>query len=176
MEALLIAGTAMSAIGSIQQGNAARQAADYNAAVAERNAAIQNNNAILARQQAVSASEQQRKDAARTMGRMRAGYAASGVQMEGSPLDVLASSAAAAELDTLNIVYNGVLKGASYDNEAQGLRESASMERARGRNAQTQGYMNAGSSLLLGLGTAGMKAGWGTQAPAPVVDGNRTYL
>ena len=151
---LMIAGAAVSAIGSIQQGRAANQAAQYNAAVMDRNAVIQSNNAILARQQGVSASEQQRKDAARKMGAMRAGYAASGVQMEGSPLEVLGASAAAAELDTLNTVYNGELKARGLENDAQGLRETANLDRMRGKNAQTQGYFNAASSLLTGAGKA----------------------
>lgn len=124
------------AIGSVQQGNAAKSAANYNARVAE-------NNATLARQQAAAQEEQHRRLARRQLGQMRAAYGASGVTMEGSPLDILAQSAKDAELDALNIRYGGELK-------AQGLESEAVLERYRGESAQRAGYMGAATGLLSG--------------------------
>lgn len=171
---LMLVGTAVSAVGSISQSQNAAAASRYNAQISERNALIQQQNATLARQQAVSQSEIQRRQAAKQMGAMRAGYANSGVAMEGSPLDVLAASAASAELDTLNTIYNGELKARGFENDAQGLRESAAMDRKRAKNQITQGYMSAGASLLMGYGSAGMYGG-ASQAPAPVGGADFAY-
>lgn len=133
---LMVASSVMSAAGSIQQGNSAKAAAEYNARVAE-------NNAITARQQAAAQEEQHRRLARRQLGQMRAAYGASGVTMEGSPLDILAQSAKDAELDALNIRYGGELK-------AQGLESEAVLERYRGKSAQRAGYMGAATGLLSG--------------------------
>jgi hypothetical protein len=141
---LAIAGTVMSAVGAIQQGNAAKKAADYNAAIADRNATI-------ATQQAAADANTSRSVNARRLGAMRAKYGSSGVQAEGSVLDVMADSAAQAELEALNITYKG-------DLAAQGYGETATLNRMQGKNARTSGYLNAGSALLLG----GAKASGGS--------------
>jgi hypothetical protein len=134
--ALGVAGTAFQAIGAIQSGNAARAAGDYNAALYERNAQIS--------QQNTQAQEtRQRRLAAMRAGSNRAAVGASGVSLEGSPLDILESNAAQEELDALMIRWNG-------QNEASNLRASGALASAQGRNAQRSGYMSAGSALLLG--------------------------
>src|SRR5262245_1420631 len=88
------AGGVVSAYAAVQQGQATRRAADYNAAVAQQNAVTARNNAAVDEQR-------QRMLARQTLGRARANYAASGVTMEGSPEDVLAESATQAEWDAL---------------------------------------------------------------------------
>lgn len=133
---LALIGTAVSAVGAIQQGRAAEKAANYNAAIADRNA-------VVATQQAAANEAAQRKIDRRRMGAMRAGYGASGVTSDGSVLDVLGDSIAEAELNALNIRYEG-------DLAAQGYGDSAASSRASGKDARTAGYMQAGSSLLLG--------------------------
>lgn len=137
--ALLIASTAMSAIGSIQQGNATASAARYNEAIEYRNATI-------SRQQARAEADQKRKESLKQLGAARAGYAASGVTMDGSPLDVLASSASEAELDRQNILYRGELAALGYE-------DSAYLYGQRASNARTAGYMGAASALLSGAYT-----------------------
>jgi hypothetical protein len=79
---------------------------------------------------------------------MVAGYGASGVTMEGSPMDVLEASAATAELDRQNILYGGGLR-------TQGYQSTAGLELMRGQNAETGSYLSAGSSLLSGAAKAG---------------------
>jgi hypothetical protein len=133
----MIASTAMSVMGSIQQGKAAKAAANYNVAIANRNAGI-------ARQQAAADAESQQRDARHKLGAMRAAYGASGITAEGSPIDVLESSAAMAELDKQNILYKGELRAMGYADEA-------ALEKTRGNNAMNSAYMKAGSSLLTGF-------------------------
>lgn len=132
-----IAATAMQVVGSIQQGRAAQQSSNYNAAIAVRNEGI-------ARDQAQADAAASSRAANSHMGAMRAAYGASGVTMDGSPLDVLESSATLAELDKQNILYKGELKAMGYHDEAM-------LENQRGKNAVNQSYMNAGSNLITGL-------------------------
>lgn len=131
---LQIAAAVVGAIGSISQAQAAKNAANYNAQLAERNA-------VIARQQAAANEDAQRRHANRVLGRMRSGYGASGVTSEGSPLDVLEDSVAEAELDALNIRYQGELGAMGYQSEA-------AMQRTAGKNAMRQGYFRAAGSLL----------------------------
>lgn len=133
----MIASTAMSVIGSIQQGQAAKKAANYNASVATRNADI-------ARQQAQADASAQDRDARMRMGAIKSSYGASGITNEGSPLDVLEASATAAELDKQNIMYKGELRAMGYTDEAN-------LENTRGKNAMSEAYGRAGSSILTGI-------------------------
>lgn len=133
---LAIVGTAFTAVSAISQGNAARKEGEYNAAIGTRNAQI-------ARDQADADASAQQRVAQQRLGAARASYAASGVTMEGSPLDVLAMSAANAEMDKQNILYKGNLRAMGYE-------ETAALDLARGKNAQKQGYMKAASAFLTG--------------------------
>lgn len=140
---LAIVGTAISAVsaigsavGSIQQSNAQSNAAQYNADVAERNATI-------AQQQAKADADAQRRHALVKIGAARAMYGASGVALEGSPLDVLQNSAINAELDNQTILYKGKLRALGYT-------DSATLDRA----GSGTDYLGATGYLLSGLGDA----------------------
>lgn len=133
---MMAVGTAMSAMAAMKQAQAQAGAMKFNATIAEQNA-------TSARDQATAAEMQQRTEAEKRLGAMRASYGASGVTMEGSPLDVLSESASMAELDAQNIRYQGDLKARGYQNTAE-------LDRANASNAKSQGYMKAGSELLMG--------------------------
>ena len=72
-----------------------------------------------------------------------ASYAKSGVKMEGSPLEVLADTAAQADLDEMIIKHGGQAESSAYGAQAM-------LSHMKGRSASTAGYINAGSSLLSG--------------------------
>jgi hypothetical protein len=148
--AMAVVGTVAAVSSAQQQAKQAQQAADYNSALNKRNAEIANQNAAAARRQAVADSEAQRRSAEKQLGSMRAGYAASGIQMEGTPLDVLSSSVQQAEMDTLNTIYKGELRANSYQNEASGLSLTSQLDESSGKSARTQGMYSAGSSILSG--------------------------
>lgn len=156
MEALIIAGTAMQALGAIQQGNAEKAAADYNADMLRRSADIE-------RQQAVAREEAKRRETAGILGRQRAFFAQSGGGMGGSAADVMQESAINAELDALTLRYEGDLR-------ARGFESEAAMEKFKGKQAKRAGYMNAVGSILSGAAAYGKYGGGGTQSPAPVTD------
>jgi hypothetical protein len=136
---IMAAGAGIGAVAAVRQGQAAKAAGEFNAKMADRNREI-------AGSQTAAASAAQRRLAQKQLGSMRAGYGASGVTMEGSPLDVLEESVAEAELENQNIHYQGILK-------QQGYQADASLERASGANAARVGYMKGASRLLSAAGT-----------------------
>lgn len=152
--AATVAASAMSAVASIKQGQAAKAAAQYNAQVGEQNA-------TAAEQQAQSQAFLHSRRASMENGGLLANYGASGVVSgEGSPLEVLAQSAANAEWDRQTIVYNGRVR-------ANSLRNQAGLDTAQGETAEQNGYMSAAGSLLQGAGQAyGMSRGPGSTVKA----------
>lgn len=138
--AAVVMGALVQAKGAQAQARAQQQAAQYNASVADRNA-------VIAKDQAARDAEAQKRNSVRQLGGMRAAYGASGVTIEGSPLDVLEQSAAEAELDRLNITYKGDLK-------AMGYQEEATLDRFSGETAIQQGRYRSASALLTGAGQA----------------------
>lgn len=133
---LQIAGTVMSVVGALNQSSARAEAADYNAAVSERNAGI-------ARQQGAAEAEQTRRMNALRIGSIKAGYAASGVQQEGSVLDVLESSVSQAKLEEQNVMYNAELR-------AMGFSDSAALSRSQASSARSSGLYDAAGKAILG--------------------------
>lgn len=112
----------------------------YNATIAEQNS-------VAALQQSAAAALIQQEHAKKAIGATVAGYGASGVTMDGSPLDVLAESASSAERDRQTVLYKGQLQAAGYEDQAQLDRTSAS-------NALTQGYFDAAGSVADDAGKA----------------------
>lgn len=152
--ALPIIAMSFMAVSAIQQGNAARKQGEYNAAVATRNAGV-------ARDQANADASAQQRLAYQKMGAARAGYAASGITNEGSPLDVLSMSAANAELDKQNILYKGELRAMGYE-------DTGALDLARGKAAQKQGYVKAASAVFM--------AGGEYMADKPAITGNKISI
>jgi hypothetical protein len=128
---LMAASTAVSAIGSIRQGQAAQQAADANARSMEANAAI-------ARSNAAAQDEQMRRQARAQQGRALAASAEAGA---GLNADMLRQSIYDAEMDSATIRYEGNLRAA-------GLQDQANMQRWEGKQKKTAGYLNAAGTLL----------------------------
>lgn len=139
-------GTGVQAYSSMKQGQAAEQAANYNANVAAQNA-------VASRQQAVEDERGFRVQTRQMLGDIRSGYAASGVTLEGSPEDVLYQSASNAELDALKIRHGGELKAMGYEN-------SAALSIMEGANARDSGYLSAAGILLKGSADAAGRIKW----------------
>lgn len=117
-------GTAVSALGALRGGQAEAGAANYNAEMARRDA---------------SAKETaQRVGQQRQLSSIRSSVGKSGATMEGTPLMVLAESAANAEIDALNTRYTGIAESNLYS--------------SRAKNARSAGNIRAGTSLLSGMG------------------------
>lgn len=146
---ILAAGAAMSAIGSIQQGESQAKAANYNAAVEEQNA----KNAL---QVANANEEAQRRKSAGDLGRMRASLAENGLSLtEGTGADLYTQSDKNAEMDALNIRYGGTVQNVNSRNQAQLFRMNAS-------SARTAGYIGAASAFLSAGGSYALSKGGGS--------------
>ncbi len=145
---LALAGAASSAVGAISQGNAAKKAGQYNAAVAR-------NNAVAATQAAAENEKRQRRLGTKRMGAMRA---------RGASLDLLEDSAMEEELAALDERFKGVTQAAGFE-------ATAGMELAKGAAAQRAGYFSAASSVLLG----GSKAFGSSGSPSGFVSKSNTY-
>lgn len=124
-------GSAIAGIGTLAQAGAAQAQGKAEAAAAEFNARS-------AEQEAASRENLIRQESARRMGMIRSQIGKSGATSAGTPLLVLAESAANAEIDALNAQYTGQRQAALY--------------RAGGANAKAQGRVMAGASLLSGMG------------------------
>ena len=129
-------GVVTSAYGQYEQGQAQKKWGSYSAAVAERDAET-------ARLNAEYEAGLQRKETQKLLGRQRALYGKSGVTLEGSPLLMMAETAAEGELDALMIERGG-------RTQAQGYRSEAILSRMKGGAAKRAGYYGAGSTLLTG--------------------------
>lgn len=153
-------------LGTLVSGAAEGNAADYNASINAMNAGA-------TRSEGAAAVERQRREGQRALGSIRANYAASGITMDGSPMDVFAASAAEAELDARNLSY-------SYEMKARGYDAEASLQRARATNVRTGAAFSAASQLAGSPFGQSTVNNWGSSGstgedPRYAVRGSRGY-
>lgn len=151
-----------------KQAGQTQAQADLKAEVARQNAAFElrlaERNAQAAIQQAGAVETRLRRDRDRRIESTRAAFGASGVQFQGSPLEVIADEALEAEEDALLIRFGGVqaaqqarLAGAILarreEQEALGFATTGQVRadalRASGTASLIGGFGKAGQSLLL---------------------------
>ncbi|MBK9156747.1 MAG: hypothetical protein IPM11_01225 [Micropruina sp.] len=135
--ALTVGSSLLGAAGAIQQGHAAKQAAEYNASVQEAQAKV-------AQDQGAAKATEIAQRTKQKLAAARAGSMENGLELSGSVGDVLETVQKQGALDELTALYDSNLR-------AEGLRRSAEAERAKGGNSIAAGYMNAGTSLLTGF-------------------------
>lgn len=146
---------AISAVGAMQSANAQAQAAEYNAKVQERNAIIADNNRRLNIRQAEVAVEDKRRETRRTLSSIRAAYGNSGLDLAGSPLDVLEDTAIESELDAQRIEFQGRVANREGAIQVLGLQEDAQLNRMNAKNAKRAGGIAAAGAFIGGIGGAG---------------------
>lgn len=137
----MIGSTIIQGAGSIMSGRAQRKASEQSAKLAEMNAQ-------RGLREAGEAESRQRRMGRRALATQRTAVSQSGFSMSGSMLDWLEESATMAELDALNIRYEGQAR-------ADSQRVGTQMDLAQGRDAQTAGYIGAGANLLQGAAQYG---------------------
>lgn len=147
---LAAAGALTSAVGAIQQGQAAKEQARFNAAISERNALISEQEAEIARRNAAVEEETLRRRQRLLRGSQRAAAGASGLELEGSPLLLVAEAAAEGEVEVLAIRFAGTVDEQRALSQAAIDRLNADALRLKGARAQTAGFLTAGASLLTG--------------------------
>lgn len=132
--ALGILGGVVSAVGSLASASAQANAAKFNAQVAK-----QNRVAVL--EQTFTEVEDQRAKNRKMLGAMRAAYGANGLEMNGSPLDVVSDTTTEMEYDVAKTKYIGKMKAVGYANQAK-------LYEAEAKSAKTAGFIGAASGLL----------------------------
>lgn len=150
-----VAGAGIGALGSIKQGKASAAAANYNSQVSANNAAIAQQNSQWAIQEGNAAVEAEKLKTRDTVGALTANQAAGGIDINsGSALDVRSSAAETGELNALNIRTNAIHKAYGYQTDATGFQAQSGLDSAQAGFDTTAGDINAGSTLLGGIGSA----------------------
>lgn len=136
-----VAGAAIAGYGAVKQGQAAKETSDYNAKIAERDA-------LAAKNKADYDAEQSELKFNMLLGKQKALYAKSGVNLsEGSPLLMMTFQAEQAAKDKQAILFEG--KSAE-----QADLDRANLFRMSGDNSATAGYISGGSTFLSGVSNA----------------------
>ena len=139
--ALAATTAAVGAYSAIRQGQAAKGAANYNAAIAEQNAK-------RAKQQSDLLAEQSQRETYLRLGTIKANAAKNGgTSDQGSVLDIIGDSAAQGELQRQSIIRAGSYKAGDYNN-------TATLDSYQAHFAGQSGDIGAASSLLGGASTA----------------------
>jgi hypothetical protein len=148
MQAFMLIGGAMSALGAIQQANVQAANMEAQAKIARYNATVNENNAKAAAEQASFKEDQQRRQFRQLQGQAIAGTAQSGVGFSGSPLDLLRQNEVNNELDNLVIRYEGQNQQNTFKSAAALDRMNAGIYESNAKSAITGGYLSAGAGLL----------------------------
>lgn len=101
------------------QATMAAQQAEAQAAISGRNAQVASNEALRAEQEARERARRIREDNRRLLGAQNASFGRAGVAMEGTPLQVMADTAAMGELMASDAMYEGDAKRGSLLAEAE---------------------------------------------------------
>jgi hypothetical protein len=147
---MMAASAVVGAIGAMDSANASASNYNAQAQAAQTNATIARNNAAGAQRAANANEEASRRKSAYALSQQRAAIGQSGVAFEGSPLDVLGTSAANAEMDALNIRYQGQVQANNYLNQGMMSDAQASAATQSASNAEDAGELGAATSLLSG--------------------------
>lgn len=134
-----IAGGVISAMGAIQSANAQAAAADYNKEVAKANKRT-------VHAQTEREIEDRQLENRRQLGSMRAAYGANGLQMEGSPLDVMDDTATEMNYDIAKVKFQGAMQEEGYDRQA-------ALYKLEAKSAKQAGTIGAASALIGGFST-----------------------
>jgi hypothetical protein len=138
---------AVTATAAVRSAQAEEVNANAQADALEYNAKAMENQAQTAQAQANAAEELQRRRARQQEGSLRAALNQTGTA-GGTGIGVLEQSSVNAELDALNVRYEGQIKATALEDEAKLNRYEAKAERQRGKDAKRGGYLSAVGGLL----------------------------
>jgi hypothetical protein len=147
MQILQAAAYAVTAVAAVRSAQSEEMNANAQADALNYNAKALDNQAVTAWQQANASEEAHRRRARQQEGALRASLNQTGTA-GGTGVGVLEQSSVNAELDALNLRYEGQVKAVALEDEAKLNRYQAVSERIRGKNAKRGGYLSAASSLL----------------------------
>lgn len=141
---VMAAGLVLGAVGTVQQGQAANNAANFQSQLAKRQAKD-------ARARGAAAEAEQGLATRQLKGRQRAALAGGGVEVDtGSALDITSDTGQFGQLDALTVRNNA-------EREALRHQAEASLLQSTGQNQLTGSFIGAGSTLLTSAGTVASK-------------------
>lgn len=143
MAVIGLGGGILKSVTQLSAGQKEQEAFDYNAGIAEQEAE-------LIKQGADLDEYRSRKRLKSFTGEQIASYAKSGVELTGSPLDVIQDSIANAELEISIDRFNSETAASKKKSEAKRGRQY-------GKDARTSSYLKAGGTLLSTAGDFGSK-------------------
>jgi hypothetical protein len=151
-----VASGAVGAYGAIQQGNAAAAAAKYNASVAGQNAAIERVNAQIAGQSGEAQAGIQGQKTKMAIGQAFANEGASGIDIgSGSSADTRSSMRELGEIDTKTTLTNAARQAYGYQVKATSDQSQSALDTFQAQNDTTAGSINAATTFLGSVGSAG---------------------
>jgi hypothetical protein len=133
-----------SALGSEYQG-------EQQQAVENSNAKVELQNATQAQLAAKANAQQVERNTRSTIANARASFAASGVDVSGSPLEVMHDIATKGELSRQLTIYQG-------QQQSKGFAGQAAIDKAKGEMDADAGYFQAGTTLLTAADKAAQTA------------------
>lgn len=149
--ALSAVSTVAGVMGSIQQGKAASDAANYQAQVAKNNATIATQNAEYASAAGESKAQSQDFKNRALAGQIESSQAASGLDLSSPTLrDVRDASGQIGRLDTANVMADAMLQARAQQARASNYEAEVGLRQMEASNATTAGYTKAFGSLLSG--------------------------
>lgn len=152
-----VAGAGIGALGAIQSARAQSASAKYNAQVQQNNAQIAKQNATWAAQAGEAQAGASQMKTRAVVGGIIANQAASGVDLtRGSSLDVRSSARELGELDAINIRSNAAREAYGYETNASSFTAQSQLDKFQSGAAMSSGYVNAGGTILGGVGSAGL--------------------
>ncbi len=143
-----------SAIGQIQQANAAADAANFNAEVAAVDAIIADQDRQTEIRVAAAEAADKKIENRRIFASIVTAYGGSGLSKEGSPLDVLGDTATELALDERRTRFAGYVANREGEIKVQRFKNDESLSRLEARNAKSAGGIAAFGAVLGGVGSA----------------------
>ena len=149
--ALSAVGTAFSAYGAIQQGQAAKAQAAYQAQIAENNRIEANQLAEDALRRGEIAEQKKREEGKQLIARQRVQLAATGQLVdEGTALDLTTDTAGLNELDALTVRNNAEREARGFRVQGINFQGEAALLRLSGANQASAARTNAFGTLIGG--------------------------
>ena len=169
MLAATFASGAMSAIGSIQQGEASASAAKYQAQVARNNAEIARQNAEYEVQAGEVASQNLALKQGADLGLIRASQAASNVSLSSPSLqNVYRGAQQIYSLEREYAGYNAGLRARAQQVKGAEYLAEADLQTAKAKDARTAGYIGAvGAGLTTLTNASSVSAKWDSLKTKP---------
>lgn len=150
---MTVASTAVSTIGAAQQAQAQQAQFEYKAAVDRNNALLAQYQAEDAIKRGAQEAETQREKVQQMIGKQRAAFGASGLQVNtGTALLIQEDTAELGELDALTIENNAEREAQALRMRSENFSASARMNDFAG--SQISPFMAGATSLLSGVGDA----------------------